>query len=99
MLKQYRKEEDPSSLLLLHGACQTAQFKTDWNLDKILKNCYSVFNRSPVKHSDYLEVNDLQESHEGKSTTYLFSLRYFGHRWLENGNAVKRFIDIQPYLK
>ena len=56
MLKQYRKEEDPSSqmllelssfgLHLLHGAYQTAQFKTDWNLDQVLKNCYSIFKKS-----------------------------------------------------
>ena len=83
---------------MLHGAYQTAQFKTDWNLDKVLKNCFSIFRKS-TKRSDYLETNDLQESHEGKSTAYLFPLKYFGQRWLENGKAIKLFIDIQPYLK
>ena len=108
MLKQYHKEEDPlSSMLLefgscglhvLHGAYQTAQFKTDWNLDKVL-NCYSIFKKFPSKRSDYLETNDLQESHEGKSSAYLFPLEYCGLRCLENGKVIKQFIDIQPYLK
>ena len=99
MLKQYCKEEDPSSpmllelgscnLHLLHGAYQTAQFKTDWTHDIVLRNCYSIFKKCPAKCSDYLEANDLQESHEGKSTVCLFPLRYCGHRWLENEKATK----------
>ena len=78
---------------------KSAQFKTDWNIDKVLRNCYSIFKKSLAKRSDYLEGNDLQESHEGKYTTYLFPLKHYGHRWLENRSAVKRLVDIQPYLK
>ena len=86
-------------LHVLHGACQTAQFKTDWDLVKVFKNFYSLFKKSRAKLSDYLEENDLQESHESKSTAYLFPLKYCEHRWFENGKAINRLIDIQPYLK
>ena len=38
-------------------------------------------------------------SHEGKDTSYLFPLKYCGYRWLENGKAVVRIIEILPYIK
>ena len=56
------------------------------------------FQKISRKRSDYLKTNDLQESHEGKSTAYLFPLRYCGHRWFANGQAIKLIDDIQPYL-
>ena len=55
MLKQYHEEGQSSpmllelgssGLLLLHGVCQSDQFKNDWDLDKALKNCYSIFKKS-----------------------------------------------------
>ena len=45
------------------------------------------------------KANDLQESHEGKPTAYVFPLKYCGHRWLGSEKTIKRLIDIQPYLK
>ena len=102
ILRHYCKHEDPSSPMLLelgscdlhvlHGDYQTAQFKTDWNFDKVFRNYYSILKKSPAKHSDYLEANDLEESHEGKSTAYLFVLKYCGHRWLENGKVIKQLM-------
>ena len=50
------------------------------------------------KCSDYLETNDLQESHDRKCTPNLFPLKYCGHNWPENGKAIKLLIDRQPYL-
>lgn len=64
----------------LHGTNETAEFKTDWNLDKVLKNYYFSFKKFPAKCSDYLEPNDLQESHESKSMALLFPFKYCGHR-------------------
>ena len=71
VLKQHRKEGDLSSSMLLelgncslhvlHRAYQTDQFKTDWNLDKVLKNCYSIFKKSSAKRSGYPKANDSQK--------------------------------------
>ena len=38
-------------------------------------------------------------SHEGRDTSYLFPLKYCGHRRLENGKAIGRIIDILLYIK
>ena len=32
---------------MLHGAYQTAQFKTDWNLDKVLKIAFQFSENLP----------------------------------------------------
>ena len=99
-LKQFHRKEDPSSLMLLElGSCELCVLYRDRNLVKVLKNLYSIFKKYPAKRLDHQEAIDLQESHENKSTAYLFPLKYFGHRWLENGKAVKRLIELQPYLK
>ena len=38
-------------------------------------------------------------SHEGRDTSYLFPLKYCGHRRLENGKAIGRIIEILLYMK
>ena len=38
-------------------------------------------------------------SHEGRDTSYLFPLKYCGHRRLENGKAIGRIIEILLYIK
>ena len=83
MLKKYRKEKDPTNPMLLklwrcgwhvlHEVRQTAQLKTNRNLDKVSRNCNLIFKKSSAKRWDYLEPNDLQESLEGKSAAYFFS--------------------------
>ena len=87
------------SLHVIHGAFGTAESATDWNLRKFLKNCHSIFKKSPAKRSDYLTADDLHSSHVGKDTSYLFSLKFCGHRWLENSKAISRILDIFPYLQ
>ena len=66
---------------------------------KILKSFYSIFKKSPARRSDYLKVNNLHSAHEAKDSSYLFPLKFCGHRWLENGEAITRIIEIAPYLK
>ena len=34
-----------------------------------------------------------------KDTSYLFPLKFCGHRWLENSKAISRILDIFPYLQ
>ena len=82
-------------LHVLHGAFGTAQTKSEWNIDKFCKAIYSIFKKSPARREDYLETNELMESHEDKDVAYLFPRRFCGHRWLENGQAITTL----PFLK
>ena len=84
---------------VLHGAYGRAQKATDWNLDKLLKEIYSIFKLSSARRVDYLKVNELLESHESKSLAYLFPQKFCGHRWLVNGKALKRGIELHSYFK
>ena len=42
-------------LHVLHGAYQSAPFKTDWNLDKVLIKFYSILKKSNAKRSCYIK--------------------------------------------
>ena len=109
LLSEERKNENPScpdmlnigscGIHVLHGAYGTGQNSTCWELDKLLKNLYSIFRRSPARRSDYLQANDLHDSHEGRDTGYLFPLKFCGHRWLENSKAINRLLEIVPKVK
>ena len=84
---------------VVHGVFGTAESATDWNLTKFLRNCFSIFKKSPGRRSDYLQANDLHDAHEGKDTSYQFPSKFCGHRWLENTKVISRIIDIFPYLQ
>ena len=86
-------------LHVIHGAYKTPQFVASWKLGKFLKNCFSIFKKSPTRRAAYLKCNDLFPLHEGKGTSYLFPLKYCGHRWLENRKAIGRIIYILLYIK
>ena len=103
MIKECREHNDPDGPDLIEiGSCGlhgTAQKAADWNLDKLLEAIYSIFKLSPTQREDYLKANELLESHESKSVAYLFPQKFCGHRWLENGQALKRAIKLHSYLK
>ena len=73
--------------------------RTDWNLEASLKSFYKSFNDSPARRADYLELNGLNEMHDQKCSSYLFPMKYCGHRWLENIPVIDRIIKILPKLK
>ena len=83
---------------VLHGSYGTAQKATDWNLDKLLKAIYSLYKLSPARREDYLKVNELLESHDSKSVAYFIPQKFCGHRWLENGKALKRAIELHSKI-
>ena len=60
---------------------------------------HSIFKISPSRKEDYLKVNELLESYESKCVACLFPQKFCGHRWLENGKALKRAIESHSYLK
>ena len=43
---------------IVHGALQNGFCKTDWNIDKVLKSMYFLFNDSPARGSIYSEVGN-----------------------------------------
>ena len=109
MMKQDRLEKNSKvqpmlelgscGLHVVHGVFGTTESATDWNLAKFLRNCFSILKKSSAQRSDYLQANDLHDAHEGKDTSYLFPLKFCGHRWLENTKVISRIIDILPYLQ
>ena len=86
-------------LHVLHGADGTGQKATDWELGKLLKHCYSIFNKNPARRSDYHLATGFRETHEGKNTGYLFPLKFCGFRWLENSPCITSLLEIIPYIK
>ena len=60
---------------------------------------YSIFKLSPAQKADYLKVIELLESHESKSVAHLFRQKFCGYRWLENGKALKRAIELHSCCK
>lgn len=103
-LERYRKEEDPSSpsllnigscgLHVLHGAYKTGHSKVDWDVDKTLKAAHGIFKQSPARRADYLADNDIIDQPNDQAKKSLFPLKFCGHRWLENGKAITRFLEI-----
>ena len=46
------------SLHILHGAFQTGFTKIDWDIGKILKAIYKLFDESPARRDVYLHEGD-----------------------------------------
>ena len=90
---------DSCGLHVVHGAYGAEQNTTDWSLEKFLKTIYSIFKVAPACHEGYLVANDLHESYKSKSVSYLFAQKFYGHRGLENGTALKRATEINQNLK
>ena len=107
--EDHRKIQDPNCPnLIVIGSCRlhvvhsvygAGQNTTDWSLDKFLIFICSIFKMAPARCEDYLVANNLHESHKSKNVSYLFSQKFCGHRWLENGAALKRAIEINHNLK
>ena len=54
-----------------HGAYKTGQSVTYWELEKLLKDCYSIFKKSPARCCDHLEANNFRDSHEGSDIIFI----------------------------
>jgi hypothetical protein len=108
-LGAYRKEENPEAPLLLimgscglhvlHGAYQTAHKNTTWDVQKVLKALHGIFKKSPARRADYLEDNDIDDDDDDNQMKMYFPLKFCGHRWLENGKALARYLEIDDKVK
>lgn len=69
-LKTYRDENRLSQIMgigscgihAVHGAFQTVVEATRWELDKVLKAMWKLFNDSPVRRDFYIRLNILDLS-------------------------------------
>ena len=76
------------SLHILHGAFQTGFTKIDWDIGKILKAMYKLFDESPARRDIYL--------HEGHSE--LFPLKFAATRWIEDQKVAERALEVWPSI-
>jgi hypothetical protein len=66
LLQKHREGEEWPSLLnlgccslhVVHGAFQTGVKKTDWELDKILRAMFKIFNDSPARREMYTRIGE-----------------------------------------
>ena len=72
------------SLHIVHGAFQTGATKTGWELNKVLKAMYNIFNESPVRRDIYLK--------EGSSSN--FPMKFCEPRWIEDKEVAERALEI-----
>ena len=103
-LEDYRKEITPQApdllelgscgLHVLHGAYQTAHKETTWDAQKVMEAIHGVFKKSPARRSDYLRDNDIYDDGNDQMLKAYFPLKFAGHRWLENGKCLARYLEI-----
>ena len=72
------------SLHILHGAFQTGIMKPGWEIGKILKALYKIFNESPARRDVYL--------HEG--TSEVFPMKFCSTRWIEDQPVADRALEV-----
>ena len=72
------------SLHILHGAFQTGIMKPGWEIGKILKALYKIFNESPARCNVYL--------HEG--TSEVFPMKFCSTRWIEDQPVADRALEV-----
>ena len=85
-------------LHVLHGAYKTEHKKTDWEVEKRLEAAYGIFKQSPTRRADFLSYNDIVDRHDDQTMKSFFPLKFCGHRWLENGKALTRFMEISEKI-
>lgn len=69
---------------IMHGAFKDGIQATEWPIVAFLRALYNLFKEVPARRSLYVQY----------SGSELFSMKFCGHRWLENSGVAKRAIDI-----
>ena len=72
------------SLDILHGTFQSRIMKLGWEIGKILKALYKIFNESPARCDVYL--------HEG--TSEVFPMKVCSTRWIEDQPVADRALEV-----
>ena len=72
------------SLHTAHGAFQTGVTKTGWELNKVLKTIYKIFNESPAQCDVYFK----------EESSSKFSMKFCEARWIEDKEFAERALEV-----
>lgn len=95
-LKTYRAENELPQVLevgscglhVVHGAFKTGVKATGWNLEKVLKAMWKLFNDSPARRDLYIQLN----------TSTVFPLMFCQTRWVEDEPVAVRAMQVWEYV-
>ena len=71
------------SLHIIHGAFQTGATKTDWQINKVMKAMFKIFNESPARWDVYLR----------EGTSVQFSMKFCEACWIEDGEVASQALE------
>ena len=72
------------SLHVLHGAFQTGILASDWEIEKVLKSLFKIFDDSPARRDVYLN----------EGTSEVFPLKFCAIRWIEDEPVAHRGLEV-----
>lgn len=73
-------------LHVVSGAFKTGHNVTKWNTGVFLRSMYNLFKNVPTRQADYVNFRG----------STLFRLKFGSVRWLENGKALARALQVLP---
>ncbi|KAH8022458.1 hypothetical protein HPB51_024557 [Rhipicephalus microplus] len=73
-------------LHVVSGAFKTGHNVTKWNTVVFLRSLYNLFKNVPARRADYVNFTG----------SILFPLKFCSVRWLENGKALARALQVLP---
>ena len=71
-------------LHVIHGVFKSGAMSCEWDILKILKGLYALFNDTSARRSDYVDV----------TASNLFSKSFCATRWIEDSAVAERVIEI-----
>ena len=72
--------------------------ETDWDVMKTFKAAHGIMKKSPARRADYLHDNEIEVDDNDQAMKAFFPMSFSGTRWLENGKALERFLEINDKL-
>ena len=72
------------SLHIVHGAFATGASKTGWNIDRLLRSLFYLFDNAPARRQDFTDIT--------KSSS--FPKRFCSTRWVEDIPVAERALEI-----
>ena len=76
-------------MFVVNGVIKTGLQTVKWEVDSFLRDVYYIFNDSPARRADFIELT-------GKS---IFPLKHCTTRWLENVPSIDRVLSIFDDIK
>ena len=71
-------------LHVIHGAFKSETMSCEWDIVKIFKGLYTLFNDMPARRADYIDVTG----------SNLLSKSFCATRWIEDSDIAERAIEI-----